>query len=292
MFKALVFVSLLLAGGTAFAQLTLDEATVRQHLLAHPAPVYPPIAKAAHVSGKVVLLVELSPDGHVAKATPDTGPGMLRGAAMDAVKSWTFKPFLSHGDKVAVRTKLTIPFALDAPATTTGDAIASNFFSLSDKCHALVSARADPKEEASSCRAAAKEAEKFGTGTRFIERRSAYVYAATALMRTNELTDSIAYGSKAIAVIAEGHDDDSGASAAYAVRGQAEAFNGDLPAADGDLTAAEMYQRKAIDSPAGKELAPEYRGAMKNLLLFHAQVLTALKRPEDAAAKTAEAGKL
>ena len=285
--------SLLVAAGTAPAQqLTLDEATVRQHLLAHPDPVYPPIAQAAHMAGNVVLLVQLDPDGHVAKAVADTGPAMLRGAAVDAVKRWTFKPFLSHGAKADVKTKLTISFTLDVPATSAEDEIAKAYFPLFDKCRTLVSARADPKEEASSCRAAAKEAEKFGTGTRFIERRSAYVYAATALMRTNELAASIAYGSKAITVVNEGHDDDSGSSAAYAVRGQAEAFDGNLPAADGDLTAAETYQRKAIDSPAGKELAPEYRGAMKNLLLFHAQVLTALKRPEEAAAKTAEAGKL
>ncbi len=293
MLRAIFAAWLLLLTGTSLAQqLTLDEATVRKHLLDHPEPVYPPIAKAAHVTGNVVLLVELAPDGRVSKLTADTGPSMLRGAAVEAVKGWTFRPFLSHGGKAAVATKLTIPFTLGPPATAAEDSTASAFFPLSDKCHTLVTARADPAEEAKACRAAAQEAEKFGSGTRFIERRSAYVYAATALMRSNELSDATAFGAKAIAVVAEGHDDDSGASAAFAVRGQAEAFSGNLPAADADLTTAEEHKRKALDSDAGKSLRPEYSNALKNLLRFHAQVLTALKRDTDAAAKTAEADKL
>jgi hypothetical protein len=44
---------------------------------------------------------------------------------------------------------------------------------------------------------------------------------------------------KAVAVVLLGHDDGSGSSAAYSVRGQAKALVGDLTGADQDLEKAE-----------------------------------------------------
>ena len=51
-------------------------------------PVYPPIARAAHVSGTVILLARFGQDGTATGATVVSGPPMLKGAAVDFVKGW------------------------------------------------------------------------------------------------------------------------------------------------------------------------------------------------------------
>jgi TonB family protein len=49
---------------------------------------YPPIAKAAHVSGTVVLLATFDLTGKVTNVKPISGPLMLQGTAIDYVKRW------------------------------------------------------------------------------------------------------------------------------------------------------------------------------------------------------------
>jgi TonB family protein len=50
------------------------------------AAVYPPMALAARVYGDVVLNVTLTSDGHVGAVTVQSGPPMLRQAAIDSAK--------------------------------------------------------------------------------------------------------------------------------------------------------------------------------------------------------------
>jgi TonB family protein len=61
-------------------------------VLTSPQPVYPPIARAAHISGAVVVRLVVSGKGVVTSATPVSGPAMLFGASADAAKKWTFRP--------------------------------------------------------------------------------------------------------------------------------------------------------------------------------------------------------
>ena len=88
--------------------------------------VYPPIAKAAHVSGSVVLHAIIGKDGFVETLQPVAGPEMLRASAMDAVKQWRWKPYLLNGQPVAVDTTVTVNFHLtDATSSlVSGDASA------------------------------------------------------------------------------------------------------------------------------------------------------------------------
>ena len=53
-------------------------------------PVYPPIARAARVSGKVELIVAISPDGTALSSTVSSGPQMLRQAAIDSATQSQF----------------------------------------------------------------------------------------------------------------------------------------------------------------------------------------------------------
>jgi TonB family protein len=82
-------------------------------LLTKAAPIYPPIAKMGRVSGTVVMCAVISKQGTISSldvvASPD---GSLSSAAMDAVKQWTYEPYLLNGKPVEVDTTITVNFVL------------------------------------------------------------------------------------------------------------------------------------------------------------------------------------
>ncbi len=74
-------------------------------------PVYPAIAKAAHIQGTVVLQALISPEGKVENLHVVSGPPMLQAAAVDAVRTWTYRPYLMGGaSKILTRNgPVTVP---------------------------------------------------------------------------------------------------------------------------------------------------------------------------------------
>jgi peptidyl-prolyl cis-trans isomerase A (cyclophilin A) len=81
-------------------------------LLKRTVPIYPPDAKAAGISGTVVLHAVISDDGTVKELSVVQGPPELQQAAMDAVKTWVYKPYLLNGEPVEVATTINIIFTL------------------------------------------------------------------------------------------------------------------------------------------------------------------------------------
>jgi TonB family protein len=75
-------------------------------------PVYPPLAKAAGVSGVVRLSAVLGKDGAVQELHVLEGPPVLIPAAVDAVKQWVYRPTLLNGQPVEVETTIDINFTL------------------------------------------------------------------------------------------------------------------------------------------------------------------------------------
>jgi len=75
-------------------------------------PVYPQIAKTAHISGTVVLHAIIAKDGTIQELTFVSGPPLLMRAAMDAVKQWRYKPTLLNTQPVQVDTTITVIFNL------------------------------------------------------------------------------------------------------------------------------------------------------------------------------------
>jgi TonB family protein len=57
-------------------------------------PVYPSIARTAHITGKVILILTLDADGKVSDLEvaneDDKGVGLLKLAATDNIRHWTF----------------------------------------------------------------------------------------------------------------------------------------------------------------------------------------------------------
>lgn len=100
-----------------FAQESAAPKTVRisggvmaGYIVSRVNPTYPPEARAAHVEGSVVLAATIGPDGTVKNLQVISGPEELRGAAMDAVKQWIYKPMLLNGQPTTVQTTVTVNF--------------------------------------------------------------------------------------------------------------------------------------------------------------------------------------
>jgi protein TonB len=80
--------------------------------LSKPAPVYPPIARAAHSSGTVVVQVKVDECGNVVSAKAISGPPLLQQAAVEAAYAWRFTPTLLSGEPVKVIGTITFNFLL------------------------------------------------------------------------------------------------------------------------------------------------------------------------------------
>ncbi len=274
--------------------LAVDAGTLNQHIDHHADPVYPPIAKAARVQGTVVFQVQVGATGTIESMKVVSGPAMLQQAAIDCLKKWTYHPFQKDGAPVPASGPVAIEFSLgrDGP-TPDEEKIASRYFPLSDQCTKAVSARTDYPQAAAICKSAADTADEFPADRRFIEKRSAFVWAAYALMYSKDLNTALVFASKAVDVVKLGHDDNSGSNAAYGVRGMVEGNLGDLKGADQDLTIAEDYERKGIAwaEQVQFEHGDSYKRSLAQVLRFHAQVLQGLNRPEEAQKKLDEAAK-
>ena len=75
-------------------------------------PVYPPIAKAARVQGTVVLQAEISKAGTIQNLRVISGPAMLQESALDAVRTWRYRPYLLNGEPVEVETTINVIYTL------------------------------------------------------------------------------------------------------------------------------------------------------------------------------------
>jgi TonB family protein len=296
--RNLALVAAVLAGwafdGRAQQVVAVDQKTIEQHVDHRVDPVYPPIAKAARIGGTVVLEVRVSVDGKVESTKVVSGPPMLQQAAIDCVKQWTFHRFEQNGLPMEATGQISIHFDLGASAPTAKEEeIASRYFPLSNKCRQAVSARNDPANAATVCKQAAETAGEFGPDVRFIERRSAFVWAAYALMSDHDFKTALLYAQKAVEVVKLGHDDNSGSNAAFGVKGMVEGNMGDLTASDQDLTVAEDFGRNGVvwAEKEAPSLRIEYTRSLTMDLRFHAQVLQGLGRPDEAEKKLAEAAK-
>ena len=81
-------------------------------LLTQTKPIYPPLARQAHIQGNVVLHAIIGRDGRVAQLEVMSGHPLLVQAALDAVKQWLYRPTLLNGEPVEVDTTITVSFVI------------------------------------------------------------------------------------------------------------------------------------------------------------------------------------
>lgn len=92
------------------ARIPISAGVAAGALLNKTTPTFPAIAKAAHVSGSVVLRAIISKAGTIEGLQVVSGPEMLRSSALDAVRQWRYRPYLLNGEPTEVETTVTVNF--------------------------------------------------------------------------------------------------------------------------------------------------------------------------------------
>jgi protein TonB len=91
----------------------LSGKVASDHLLRSARPTYPPLAKQARIWGVVTLEVKINKEGGVTSAQTLSGHPLLQEAAVDAVRKWTYRPYLVKGEPVEVITTVIVIFRLE-----------------------------------------------------------------------------------------------------------------------------------------------------------------------------------
>jgi protein TonB len=100
------------AVGPSAKRLSVSSGVSAGNLIAPIHPVYPQIARAAHVEGTVVVDAIISRTGSIESAHVLSGPPMLQQTALEAVRQARYRPFLLNGQPTEVQTTITINFRM------------------------------------------------------------------------------------------------------------------------------------------------------------------------------------
>jgi protein TonB len=98
--------------GATSKTVNLSAGVAQGMLIQKTSPIYPPIAKSARVSGTVVLQATISKTGSIQGLRAVSGPEMLRQSALDAVRTWRYKPYTLNNEPVEVDTTVKVIFNL------------------------------------------------------------------------------------------------------------------------------------------------------------------------------------
>jgi len=90
----------------------VSTGVLEAHLKTRVNPVYPELARQTHVTGKVVLIVNVDEEGNVSDIKVSSGHILLNGEAIKAVKQWKYTPTLLSGEPVPVVATVTVIFNL------------------------------------------------------------------------------------------------------------------------------------------------------------------------------------
>jgi TonB family protein len=104
------------------AVIALNERETKTQLLHHRYPEddfqYPGENRSVHMAAIVVISLQVQTDGHVSNlrieraGVPRALQQALQQASLDAVRNWTYKPFIRNGEPVEVNTTVTLVYPL------------------------------------------------------------------------------------------------------------------------------------------------------------------------------------
>jgi len=80
------------------------------------APIYPKIARIAHIEGVIVISVEIGPDGKVSNARMISGAALLREECLATARKWLFAPSSNQTRTVELKFEFTVDDALPTDA--------------------------------------------------------------------------------------------------------------------------------------------------------------------------------
>jgi TonB family protein len=111
-------------GQTTLPRVSSEEAV--KHLVSSSPPVYPPLAQQTRISGDVLLEIVVTADGKTSLRHVISGHPLLIQAAIDAVQTWRFQPFIVDGNPAAVVTAVIVPIG-NAANQTAADQVELRF---------------------------------------------------------------------------------------------------------------------------------------------------------------------
>lgn len=97
---------------TPIGPLHISEGVLAGNLIAPIRAQYPAIARAAGVQGTVIIQATISTTGAIMNPHVVSGPLMLQPAALDAVRSAHYRPYLLNHQPTEVETTFSINFHL------------------------------------------------------------------------------------------------------------------------------------------------------------------------------------
>jgi protein TonB len=92
--------------------LVVSSGVQEAKLIGRPMPVYPPLARAARISGVVRLVAFISEAGTIEELRVVEGHTLLVQAAVEAVRQWRYRPTILNGHPVKVETTIDVVFTL------------------------------------------------------------------------------------------------------------------------------------------------------------------------------------
>lgn len=105
----------------------VSSGVVAGNVISRVNPIYPPDAKSAGIQGTVVLAAIISKEGSVAQLRVVSGPQELQQSALDAVKQWTYRPYLLNGQPTEVQTTITVNYSLESPSASQAQGSAQQY---------------------------------------------------------------------------------------------------------------------------------------------------------------------
>jgi protein TonB len=100
------------AGNPDASPLNVSTGVMAGRLLEPIRPEYPAIARLSRSEGTVVVQAMISKTGKIESAHVMSGPAILQGAALEAVRNARYRPFLLNNQPTEVETTISIVFRL------------------------------------------------------------------------------------------------------------------------------------------------------------------------------------
>jgi len=90
----------------------ISGGVIAGYLLTKVNPVYPVEARDKGIGGTVVMHAFISKEGRITALQAISGPDVLKSAALEAVRQWTYRPYLLNGEPRPVDTTIVVNFNL------------------------------------------------------------------------------------------------------------------------------------------------------------------------------------
>jgi TonB family protein len=276
----------------------VSKAEALAHQISRLAPIYPAIAKVAHIEGTVVLRVVIAANGKVKSVRAISGPAMLRPAAVDQLVACKYRPFVVNGRPAEVVTEVDITYSLGNPKgiedgieEETDQQVSMQYFPVDRKCRSALQQQ-DTKDALQLCKEEVAIAAQFPKlSERSMETLDAHENYGRALLLDHEPKKARKQFDRSIKLAKRFlHKSDVEYAYTYVWRGLSNEMAGDDKRALQDYSTGEDSLKLAIkDLPVAKA---RYTKGLISVYRIHAALLKRLGKSVQATAIEEQAQKL